>query len=762
MRARPLAAILLLVATAALAARTDEGQVFVIPQPPFAGITVIGVQGSGTVTIDDGTQVELPAVAMGGLSTADGTLRVRDAGSKLTTVGDPETRANTVAVGVAGAGTLEITDGGEVELDGSNNLAGDPLGASFAVGVEAGSTGGVTIDGGTLTVTNGGATPGGVAVGVGGSGIVHLEGAQLSVDTGTGANSGFSVGTSQGSTGFVHARSASTISLAGSGRLFSVGTGGTGEVVLEQESLVTGAQIAFIGLEATGDGTVRVGGQAQLAISGFNPLLGFGGALQVGAAGTGLLEVQGGGVVVIDEPGATQHGVQIGGTIGCGGPCPFTGGTGEIAVVGGELQILGAQGSAVVGSDGDGTLRVTDGGSFSIENPDDGSGISVGATAGSAGTVLVRGDGSVLDAGVGLVAGLDLEFEDAGSADLTVADGGTLVAQAISLGSDAVLRGDGTVSAAMMNSVSGTIAPGESIGTLTVTGGVASGGVLEIEAAGTAAGEFDVIASGGLLEVITGTVRIVLREGFLPRAGDELAIGTGTKGVEIAAIVVREVRGAAPGFDFEIAAEGNALVFRALNDAEGFGACQIAQLKAASKLCKKHFDCQAAFAKKPAKDPGGTKRDACLAAGTAAYAKAYDKAVAKAAQKEEPCGSTAPAAEADDVVVDAVAELVAGIETGWTAGEDAEDDVLRGALLGSSGTLCAALLKTESGQVKKRDAGKRDAARAKAAQKFDAAAAKALAKATGVTYDGTPPAEISEAVLEAASDATGATAGVAP
>ena len=287
MRARPLAAALLLFATAALAARTDEGQVFEIPQPPFSAITVIGVAGSGTVTIDDGTEEELPGVAMGGLAGADGTLRVQDAGSKLTTVGDPATRANTVAVGVAGAGTLEILDGGAVELDGSNNLAGDPLGASFAVGVSAGSTGGVLIDGGTLTVTNGGATPGGVAVGVGGAGIVHLEGAQVAIDTGTGENSGLSVGTSPGSTGFLQASSASTISLAGSGRIFSVGTGGTGEVVLDQEAVVTGAQIGFIGLEATGDGAVRIGGQAQLAISGFNPLLGFGGALQVGAAGRG-------------------------------------------------------------------------------------------------------------------------------------------------------------------------------------------------------------------------------------------------------------------------------------------------------------------------------------------------------------------------------------------------------------------------------------------------------------------------------------------
>ena len=385
MRARPLAAALLLVATAALAARTDEGQVFEIPQAPFSAITVIGVAGSGTITIDDGTEVELPGRRDGRPLQLGRHASRAGPGSKLTTTGDPKTRANTVGVGVGGGGTLQILGRRRGRARRLEQPGGRPARCLVRGRRQAGSTGGVLIDGGTLTVTNGGATPGGVAVGVGGAGIVHLEGAQVAIDTGTGENSGLSVGTSPGSTGFVHASSVSKISLAGSGRIFSVGTGGTGEVVLDQESLVSGAQIGFIGLEATGDGTVRVAGQAQLAISGVNPLLGFGGALQVGAAGTGLLEVLGGGVVVLDEPSDSLHGIQIGGTIGCGGPCPFTGGTGEVAVVGGDLQILGALGSAVVGADGDGELRITDGGGFVIENPDDSSGVCVGASAGSTG-----------------------------------------------------------------------------------------------------------------------------------------------------------------------------------------------------------------------------------------------------------------------------------------------------------------------------------------------------------------------------------------
>jgi T5SS/PEP-CTERM-associated repeat protein len=761
MRPRHAALALPFFAAAALAARIDVGDVFVVPQPPFSNITVIGLSSVGSITIDGGTQEELPAVAMGGLATGEGTLTVTGAGSKLTTTGDATTRANVVGVGITGSGELEVTNGAAIEMDGANNLAGD-LGASFAVGVEASGAGTVLIQDADLTVTNGAASPGGVAVAVGGNGIFVLDGGSVAIDTGTGANGGLSVGTSAGSSGFLHATGAdSTIVLSGTGRNLSVGTAGAGELLLEQGASLTGAQVGFVGLEESADGELRVASGAELAITGANPLLGFGGALQVGAGGTGLVEVIGGSIVV-DEPLGSQHGVQIGGAIGCGGPCPFTGGTGELAVVaGGTFSILGALGSAVVGADGDGTLRVADGSSFVVENPDDSSGISVGASAGATGTLLVTGAGSLVDAGVGLLAGLDLGLGDAGSATVTAASGGTLLAPFVTLGTDAVLRGDGTVTA-IVDNLRGTIAPGLSIGTLSIGGDLDSAGVLEIEAAGTGAGEFDVLATGGALNLSGGTVRIELEGGFLPQAGDELVIATATGVPNIAKTVVREVRGAAPGFDFEVVPDGNALVFRAIGDAEGFGSCQVAQLKAMSKLCKKHFDCHATFAKKSAKDPGGAKRDACLAAGEAAFAKAYTKAAAKAAKKGEPCGATAPAAETDDVVVDAVAELVAGIETGFTPGTNAADDTLRASLLGSSGTLCAALLKAESTQAKKRDDAKRAAARDKAEAKFAAAAERAFTKAAGVVYGGTPSPEVAENVAIAVGDATGVSAGVAP
>jgi hypothetical protein len=60
-------------------------------------------------------------------------------------------------------------------------------------------------------------------------------------------------------------------------------------------------------------------------------------------------------------------------------------------------------------------------------------------------------------------------------------------------------------------------------------------------------------------------------------------------------------------------------------------ACQVGQLKAASKLCKAQLGCEAKLARDPAKDPGGAHRDACQANAAARFEAAWDGAVAEAA-----------------------------------------------------------------------------------------------------------------------------------
>jgi T5SS/PEP-CTERM-associated repeat protein len=763
--------VLGLAASAAFAARVDTGDVVHIDAiafglGPWSDLLVIGSFGEGSVTIDGGTQAEEDSAVLGGLAGANGTLTVTGAGSKLTAIGDPVTNAAAVAVGVGGEGTAEVLLGAAIEVDGSDNVAGNQ-GAAFAVGVDAGGVGEATVRGaGSLVrVQNGAAEFGGLAVGVGGQGTLLVdEGAAVEVDTGTGANNGASLGVEAGSTGMLTVTGAgSSLALTGLGTVLSVGLGGDGTLLLEDGASAS-AQLGIFALEATSTATVQVGSGAELHLTGTNPLLGFGGALQIGSAGTGSLEVTDGSIVLENLDGSL-HGLQIGGTVGCGGPCPTTGGTGEVLVDGAEgaFRVLGPNGGASIGADGEGSLTVSGGALFEIENPDGISGTSVGFRTGATGSVLVTGAGSLLDAGISMIAGLDLAFADAGTATVTVADGGQLAAaDAIYLGADATLGGDGTIAADVEN-LRGTIAPGTSVGSLAVQGAVnQAGGRLRLEVQGTAADAADRLSSQGPIALDGGEVRIELDPYlYLPALGDEVIVASSPAGVTLAPAVTTSYAGAAPGFAFEVAVVGTDLVFRALGDAESFGACQSSQLKAFAKLCDQRFGCEAKRAKKPDKDPLFEKRDACRTKADAAFGKAFDKALAKAARKSETCGLQGPAADAS-AALDAQADEVSTAILEGVDETDGDDGALRAALLGQAGDLCGRLLQADAKQIQKPDPEKRSAARAKAGQTFDAKTAKALEKATqkGVVYDGLGPAEIAAETGAVAGGAARSAAGI--
>jgi T5SS/PEP-CTERM-associated repeat protein len=695
-----LAIALLLGARGALAARVDSGQVANLPQAPWSSLLVIGITDQGSVTIGGGTAVEEDSVALGGLAPGSGSLEVTGAGSRLTCVGDATTRASILAVGAAGAGSVALRDGGALDVDGTANQAGD-VGAAVVLAVDAGSIGNAMVSGAgsLLRARNGAADDAGLAVALGGSAALRVEaGATLAVDTGTGANSGVTVANDAGSLGELTVTGpGSTLEVTGAATGLTVGNGGDGTLILE-DGAEASAQVGFVGLAAGSVGRLEVRGGAVLQLSGANPLLGFGGSLDVGMAGSGSLLIEDASLVLDhDQP----HGVEIGGTTGCGGPCPFTGGTGSAIVRGadGELRVQGTGGFVLIGGDGDGSLTLEDG-------------------------AVVAAD------------------------EVTVAPGGRLA-------------GDGTVSGSLLNE--GSIGPGSSVGSLVVEGDLLqTSGSLALEIAGTGPGEADRIDAQGSFELDGGAVGLDFVGGFLPQAGDEVVLGSGAS-LSLGSPAL-SYRGAAPGLSFEVVAEGGELVFRALSDGAGFGACQASQLKAFAKLCRKRFACEAGFAKRAAKDPTGTKRDACLAKAGARFAKSYDKALAKASSKGESCGLLAPAAEAGDAVALPADALAAGLLDGWTPGADRDDDVLRAALLGRVGSLCTSLLSVEGKQVRKRDSAREDAARGKSLQKFESRAGKALAKAAakGVVYSGPDAAALAEATDALATDATSATAGVWP
>ncbi len=116
------------------------------------------------------------------------------------------------------------------------------------------------------------------------------------------------------------------------------------------------------------------------------------------------------------------------------------------------------------------------------------------------------------------------------SGRLLVEDGGTLLVSGTVAAGDVeafaggTIGGSGTVVGNLLNSA-GLIAPGNSAGTLTVTGDyVQTDGTLAVELAGTAAGEYDVLDVAGDA-VLSGAVDITL-DAFTPTLGDEFTILT--------------------------------------------------------------------------------------------------------------------------------------------------------------------------------------------------------------------------------------------
>lgn len=738
-----------LAAAPGVAARVDTGQVARIAQDPFSAVLVVGLNGAGSVEIDLGTESTEDGFALGGLGSGEGTLRVEGAGSALVCTGDPTTRAAAGVVGFAGAGSAEILAGGRVEIDGSASQVGD-LGGSLAVAFDAESSGSVLVSGAgsVLRIRNGAAANAGVAVGLGGVGSLEVrEGGAVELDTGS-ASGGVTVGNDPGSDGTLIVHGAgSRVSLAGAGTGINVANEGTGSMTLDAGASANAA-IASLGLGTGGVGRLLVRDGAELRVEGPHVDFGAGGGLTVGVAGAGSVRVEDASVVLAADG---LHGFTLGLSAGSTGSLELDGPAAE-------LRIPGAEGGALVGGAGAGELALANGAQLTVEDALLG-GITVGGSPGGEGRMELDDAGTLLDVGAAVLLATGAAAGPFGVGSARVGAGAELRAANVWLGPDGALGGAGSVTGIVGSG--GTLVPGDSIGTLSVTGDVTQVGLLALELAGRAAGEADRLAVTGALD-LAGAVALTFVGGFLPELGDELVVASAAGALTVAPDLATSYAGAAPGFTFELAAEGGDLLFRALSAAEGFGACQVSQLKALSKLCRARLGCHATFARKGAKDPGGAKRDACLAKSEASFAKAYDKALAAATKKGETCGLDAATADADDAVAGPVDALAAEVLAEFTPGASRDDDALRGALLGEGGVLCGALLSADSKQARKRDDARRSAARAKVRERFDEKTAKAVAKAegAGVAYPGPPAAEIGDAIAAFAGDATSRTAGV--
>ncbi len=494
---------------------------------------VVGADGAGVLSVDSATLsvaaspgAGVYALNVGVVAGASGTVNV-DGGLIL------DTQSAGMVVADGGAGTLFIGQAGVVV---TGAAAGD---TGFAVGVAAGSSGNVLIDG----AGSGLAVNGTAAVGSSGSGnITAADGAYLVVQAdagGTGLVLGGSggVGTASfasGSQGYVAGQS--IIGQLGIGAVAI--TGGSGLV-----DIASGVPAMVIGASSTGTGSVLIsdaGSFAQLT-----------GGLVVGSGGNGWMGVENSAVLgVAGSTSATQPGLIIGQNTGSSGVVLVMSGAqiqaqtgiavgasghGELDVTSGAALTISAAASSevpaldmgayvgssgvmnvvggsvvdsqaapmIIGDIGSGTFSISGGGGV-LDHTSAATAMIVGDQSGSTGRVLVTGAGSYLS----LTGGL--EVGGIGPGTLTVASQALASIGTLTVGSfgDVVTSGGASLSAAALVNAGGVSASGGSMSFLgAVSGGgslsIGGGGVITLGAAETNAVVFG--SGGGSLVALTAS-----------------------------------------------------------------------------------------------------------------------------------------------------------------------------------------------------------------------------------------------------------------
>jgi T5SS/PEP-CTERM-associated repeat protein len=314
-----------------------------------------------------------------------------------------------------------------------------------------------------------------------------------------------------------------------------VGERGLGLLKIEDKGLVTGRDIV-IGSAAGSGGAILVRNSASLLQNSTDNLT-------IAVAGAGSLQVESGSRVAAGNlfmgGSSAVEGVAI---VGSGGLLEVVGSlsvgaNARLVVDGGRVerkQLAGAANFTSIGLNGE--LRVN-AGHFNERSLLKVNGLmNINPTLGSASI----GVNTVQSPGV-----------------LTVGPGGTLRGIGTIRGKVDVLGGS--------DEFGGLVSVGNSPGTLTIDGDYEqTGGTLGIEIAGTAPGQFSVLAVTGNAS-LAGALLLEFINGFAPRQGDVfefLDVGGALAG----SFANVELRNLAPGFQFDLRPEAGGLTMVALND----------------------------------------------------------------------------------------------------------------------------------------------------------------------------------------------------
>lgn len=412
----------------------------------------LGEEGSASLAVTAGGLVDLSGDAiLGQDATGTGTATIRGDGSRLAVSG-------MLTVGLAGNGTLAVSEGGQVES------------ANARIGAAAGSSGTVTLSGlgSRWVVTD------------------HL-------DLGSGAlsmTSSATLSTGSATIGALAGETASA-SLSGSGTewtnngTLAVGSAGTGNLTVTSGASVQSGSVA-VGDGSSGSGAVRVEGSgSQLSVSG---------AFDVGRLGNGTL-------AVVQGASASAASMTLGDKAGSTGSTTVDGNGSSLAV----------SGNFDIGRFGTGTLTVSGGATVSAKA------ITIAAKAGSTGTLNVGADEASLAAGAGALDTAAIYFgEGDGSLifnhgetnyELSAAISGTGTVEAVR--GTTVLTRDNTYDGKTTISSGATLAVGNggTSGTLG-SGSVSNNGSLVFNRAGEMAFSGAISGTGTLTKTGSGTLTL--------------------------------------------------------------------------------------------------------------------------------------------------------------------------------------------------------------------------------------------------------------
>lgn len=494
---------------------------------PTSGPRSLTISGGATLHAkhDKGT------VAVGWGSAGTSTLIVTGNNSRLLSDG-----WTLIGHHVNNTSVMTISDGADLTTRG------------LMVGEFAGSDGTLDVDNATLTV-NGGRE---LQVGSHGKGTVNLTNGSSAT---TASGSYIFVGTKENSSGYLNVLSGSSLTAndyfvlglasESSGTLKVSGTGSTatfkgpfyagyadeGTILVEDGGSVTSDTMVYVGHAADASGSITVTG----ATSSFTAKNG----MRLGEQGTGTLTVADGATATVTGDLSVGSGIYYDDDYGTTSYNHSTA-TGTMTVTG-TGSTLNVSGALYVGEYGNGTVILSHGATINADS------IAIAEQAASTGTLVIgasknddaveagtlKATNVVFGSGTGSIVFnhtntdyvFDANVEGAGSLDFysgktaltgdysaytgsARVNGGTMLVnttfnQAISVEDGGTLGGSGTVSDVTLKSGS-TIAPGNSMGTLTVNGDLdfVAGSIYEVEV--DKDGHSDKLVSTGTVTIDNG------------------------------------------------------------------------------------------------------------------------------------------------------------------------------------------------------------------------------------------------------------------